>query len=362
VGVVDRLKSDDLRTSFLRENADLQKQLAESYAQRQQNLVSYEEALAKRFQTDWKTVRIDKPSFTGTRVIEDLPLSELIPFIDWSPFFMTWELKGKYPKIFEDATYGRAAEELFDNAQKLLHEIVDQKLLKARGVYGFWPAASDGDDVILYTDESRQHELTRFHMLRQQWQRKGQDDFRSLADYIAPIGSGREDYLGAFAVTAGIGAAELCAKFDAQHDDYNSIMVKALADRFAEAFAEYLHAQARRDWGFGRDENLTSEQLIDEAYRGIRPAPGYPACPDHTEKRTLFNLLAAEEKSGIMLTETFAMLPAASVSGWYFAHPNARYFAVDRVTKDQVEAYARRKGMSLSEVERWLAPNLGYEA
>jgi 5-methyltetrahydrofolate--homocysteine methyltransferase len=295
-------------------------------------------------------------------VIVDQPLSELFPFIDWSPFFCSWELKGKYPKIFEDPTYGRAAEELYDNAQKLLHEIVDQKLLKASGVYGFWPAASDGDDVILYTHESRQHELTRFHMLRQQWQRKGQDDFRSLADYIAPINSGREDYLGAFAVTAGIGAAELCAKFDAQHDDYNSIMVKALADRFAEAFAEYLHAQARRDGGFGQDENLTAEQLIEEAYRGIRPAPGYPACPDHTEKRTLFNLLSAEEKSGIVLTESFAMLPAASVSGWYFAHPDARYFTVDRVTKDQVEAYARRKGMSLAEIERWLAPNLGYEA
>ena len=361
VGVVDRLKSEDLRDTFLRENAALQKQLVESYQQRQGTLVPYAEALAKRFQTDWQNIRIDKPAFTGLRTIEDLPLTELVPYIDWSPFFMTWELKGKFPKIFDDPNYGPPAKELYENARKMLDAIIANKQLKARGVYGFWPAASVGDDVILYTDESRQQELTRFHMLRQQWQRKGQADFRSLADYIAPLDSGRADYMGAFAVTAGIGAAELCAKYDADHDDYNSIMVKALADRLAEAFAEYLHAQARRDWGYGSEENLTNEQLIEESYRGIRPAPGYPACPDHTEKRKLFNLLNEEERAGVSLTESFAMLPAASVSGWYFAHPHARYFSVDRVTKDQVEDYARRKGDSLEHVERWLSPNLGYE-
>lgn len=362
VGVVDRLLSQELREPFVKDNVTLQRQLVDSYQQRQGTLVPYAQALAQRFQTDWSSVRIDKPSFIGTKTLEDFPLADLVPYIDWSPFFMTWELKGKYPKIFSDETYGAAAKELFENAQQVLREIVDNKLLRARGVYGFWPAASEGDDVILYTDDSRASELTRFHMLRQQWQRKGQDDFRSLADYIAPVDSGRQDYLGAFAVTAGIGAAELCAKYDADHDDYHSIMVKAIADRFAEAFAECLHAQARRDWGYGREENLSNEDLIEEKYRGIRPAPGYPACPDHTEKRTLFDLLQAEQAANISLTESFAMLPAASVSGWYFAHPEARYFTVDRLTKDQVEDYARRKGLPLAEVERWLSPNLGYEA
>jgi 5-methyltetrahydrofolate--homocysteine methyltransferase len=228
-------------------------------------------------------------------------------------------------------------------------------------VYGFWPAASQADDIIVYADESRRKELCRFHALRQQWERKGQDKFLSLADFIAPIGSGRNDYVGAFAVTAGVGCDELAARFDRQHDDYNSIMTKALADRLAEAFAEYLHAEARRAWGFGCDERFSNEELIGEKYRGIRPAPGYPAQPDHTEKRTLFDLLNAERNAGIRLTESFAMHPAASVSGLYFAHPASRYFAVDRITRDQVEDYARRKGMTVAEVERWLSPNLGYE-
>jgi 5-methyltetrahydrofolate--homocysteine methyltransferase len=365
VGVVDRLKSDELRDSFLAENAALQKSLADSYAQRQGTLVPYQEALAKRFHTDWASLPIDKPAFIGARVIDDLPLSELLPFIDWSPFFLTWELKGKYPKIFSDPTYGVAASELFEHAQVLLARIVGEKLLTAKGVYGFWPAASQGDDILVYAEESRGAVAgavaATFHMLRQQWQRQGQNDFRSLADYIAPVESRRQDYLGAFAVTAGIGAKELCERFDRDHDDYNSIMVKALADRLAEAFAEYLHERARYDWGFGCHEQLTADDLIEEKYRGIRPAPGYPACPDHTEKETLFRLLEAPRHTGITLTESFAMLPAASVSGLYFAHPHARYFAVDRVTRDQVEDYARRKGMPLSTVERWLAPNLGYE-
>jgi 5-methyltetrahydrofolate--homocysteine methyltransferase len=228
-------------------------------------------------------------------------------------------------------------------------------------VYGFWPAASEGDDIILYTDESRQQELVRFPMLRQQWERKGQKDFRSLADYVAPVDSGRQDYVGAFAVTAGLGCDEMVLEFQAQHDDYNAIQAKALADRLAEAFAELLHKQARIDWGFGVQEQLSNDELIREEYRGIRPAFGYPACPDHTAKATLWQLLDAENQTGIKLTETFAMWPAASVSGLYFAHPESRYFSVDRITRDQAEDYARRKGMSLAEVERWLAPNLGYE-
>jgi 5-methyltetrahydrofolate--homocysteine methyltransferase len=228
-------------------------------------------------------------------------------------------------------------------------------------VYGFWPAASDGDEVIVYADRERKKVLQRLQFLRQQWERKGQNDFRSLADYIAPFDSGREDFIGAFIVTAGIGADELAAQFEKQHDDYNSILVKSVADRLAEAFAEMLHARARQDWGYGRSEALSNEDLIDEKYRGIRPAPGYPACPDHTEKAKLFELLSGTENTGVSLTESFAMWPAASVSGWYFSHPQARYFAVDRLTHDQVEDYARRKGMSLSTMERWLAPNLGYD-
>ena len=243
----------------------------------------------------------------------------------------------------------------------MLDRIIDEKLLTARGVYGFWPAASEGDDIIVYADESRSKELCRFHTLRQQWERKGQDAFYSLADFVAPVDSGRKDYLGAFAVTAGIGADELAARFERDHDDYNSIMIKALADRLAEAFAEYLHAAGPPRLGLRRNEQLTNDDLIDEKYRGIRPAPGYPSQPDHTEKRTLFDLLDAERATGIRLTESFAMHPAASVCGLYFAHPESRYFAVDRITRDQVEDYARRKGMSVAEVERWLAPNLGYE-
>jgi 5-methyltetrahydrofolate--homocysteine methyltransferase len=228
-------------------------------------------------------------------------------------------------------------------------------------VYGFFPANAVGDDVAVYTDESRTAELGRVHTLRQQWERKGQDAFHALADFVAPLESGRKDYLGAFACTAGHGCDELCRTFDAAHDDYSSIMVKALADRLAEAMAEWLHAKVRREWGYGRDEALSTEDLIDEKYRGIRPAPGYPACPDHTEKWSIFSWLGAEQGAGMALTESCAMLPAASVSGLYFAHPESRYFAVDRITREQVEAYAARKGMPVAEVERWLAPNLGYD-
>jgi 5-methyltetrahydrofolate--homocysteine methyltransferase len=362
VGVVEKLISSENRPTFEADNRKLQEQLVASYNQRQAvTLLPYADAKAKRFTCDWATVDIAKPAFTGTKLLDDFPLATLREFIDWSPFFQTWELKGKYPRIFEDEYVGAEAKRLFDDAQTLLDEIVKTKLLTARGVYGFWPAASNGDDILLYTDESRSKELCRFHGLRQQWERKGQDTFYSLADFIAPIESGRKDYLGGFAVTTGLGCDELSAKYLKDHDDYNSIMVKALADRLAEAFAEYLHQQARKDWGFGKSENLSNVDLIDEKYRGIRPAPGYPAQPDHTEKKTLFNLLDATKQTGITLTEHYAMHPAASVSGLYFGHPQARYFAVDRVSHDQVVDYARRKGISVAEVEKWLAANLGYE-
>ncbi len=363
VGVVETLMNPEARPTFEAKNRELQVDLVKSFNQRQAvTLTPYATALAKRFTTDWKSVEIPTPSFTGARTLERVPLAELTPYIDWSPFFMTWELKGKYPKIFQDKHVGSEAKKLFDDAQELLATITRDGLLTARGVYGFWPAASEGDDILVYADDSRTKIKCKFHALRQQWERKGQSAYYSLADFIAPVDSGRKDFIGAFAVTAGIGCDELAAKFDADHDDYNSILTKALADRLAEAFAEYLHAQARRDWGYGATENLSNDELIDEKYRGIRPAPGYPAQPDHTEKRTLFTLLDATAATGITLTESYAMHPAASVSGLYFAHPQARYFAVDRLARDQVEDYARRKGMPLAEVERWLAPNLGYDA
>jgi 5-methyltetrahydrofolate--homocysteine methyltransferase len=362
VGVVEKLINPDVRSQLDAENRALQKQLVASHEKRQDvKLVPYAEALARRFQTDWAKADIAKPDFTGVQVLENVSLSKLREFIDWSPFFLTWELKGKYPRIFEDPNLGETARKLFDDANELLDRIIKEKLLTARGVYGFWPAASDNDDIIVYTAESRSKELCRFHALRQQWERKGQTAFHSLADFVAPASSGKKDYLGAFAITAGIGADELAKSFDKQHDDYNSILTKALADRLAEAFAEYLHAEVRRRWSYGRAEKLSNEDLINEKYRGIRPASGYPSQPDHTEKQTLFNLLDAERVAGIRLTESFAMHPAASVSGLYFSHPESRYFVVDRITRDQVEDYARRKGMSVAEVERWLAPNLGYE-
>lgn len=361
VGVVDKLMSQELRPQLEKENRNLQRQLVDSYQTRQVKLAPLAEARRRSFQTDWNSIPIDKPAFTGVKVLRDYPLAKIAEYIDWSPFFMTYEMKGKYPRIFDDPDQGPTARQLFADGQALLARIIKEKLLTANAVYGFWPAASVGDDIVLFTDESRTTELTRFHTLRQQWEREGQKDFRALADYIAPLASGRQDYLGAFAVTAGVGTDQLCAEFDQRHEIDNSILAKAIADRLAEAFAELLHAQARRDWGYGQGENLTSEELIAEKYRGIRPAAGYPSQPDHTEKQALWSLLDAQNNAGITLTESFAMWPAASVSGLYFAHPQARYFALDRITKEQAEDYAQRKGMTLAEVERWLAPNLGYE-
>jgi 5-methyltetrahydrofolate--homocysteine methyltransferase len=278
-------------------------------------------------------------------------VASLVGYVDWTFFFAAWELKGKFPRILEDPTVGAAARELYENATDLLGRIAREGLLTARGVYGFWPAASDGDDVVLYADENRKAELARFHFLRQQTAQPDGRPNLCLADFVAASG----DHVGGFAVTAGIGADELAATFEAEHDDYHAIMVKALADRLAEAFAEYLHELARQDWGYELAGRWASDELIAERYRGIRPAFGYPACPDHTEKRTLFDLLGAPDV-GIELTESCAMTPAASVSGVYLAHPDARYFAVSRIGRDQLESYALRKGWTMAEAERWLGP------
>ena len=358
VGVVDQLLSDERRDGFVGENTKLQEKLVSAYEQRDIKLVPYQTALENRFPTDWDNVEISRPQFTGINNLNSYPLEEIAEYIDWSPFFMTWELKGKFPKIFDDPKVGEVARELYDNAQEMLQKLISDRRVNATGVYGFWPAASDGDDVIVYQDERRDKELARFYMLRQQWQRKGQEHFRSLADFIAPVGSGREDYIGGFAVTAGIQIDQIAAEFESQNDDYNSILVKSLADRLAEAFAELLHHRARADWGYGTDDSLSMEDIVKEQYRGIRPAPGYPACPDHTQKKTLWKMMDVQRHTGIMLTESFAMWPGSSVCGLYFGHPDSRYFSINRIDRDQLEDYAARKGISVAECEKWLSPIL----
>jgi 5-methyltetrahydrofolate--homocysteine methyltransferase len=296
-----------------------------------------------------------EPGASQTGQEERITLADLVPYIDWSPFFHTWEIRGRYPALLDHPK----AKELFDDAQKLLHQILGQRLLTARGVYGFFPANSTGDDVQLFADDARHAPLRTFHFLRQQMDKTDGSPNWSLADFVAPLGI--PDYLGAFAVSAGFGVDELCRQFERDHDDYNAIMVKALADRLAEAFAEYLHKRARQDWGYGAAENLSIEELIREKYRGIRPAAGYPACPDHTEKETLWRLLEVERRTGIQLTESYAMWPGASVSGLYFSHPESKYFAVGKLGRDQVSDYARRKERAVPEVEKWLGPYLSYE-
>jgi len=363
VPAVEKLIDPDSKAAYVEKvRADQQRDRDNFGKGQERKLVPYAEALERRHQTDWETVDIPTPSFLGLRTIDEMDLATLREYIDWTPFFMTWQLIGKYPKIFDDENIGEEAKKLYADANAMLDRVVDEKLLTAKGVYGFWPATSMGDDVCVDPQLSTLNSQLTFPMLRQQWERKGQKDFRSLADYIAPAESGRTDYIGAFAVTTGHGCDELVAEFEAKHDDYNSIMAKAVADRLAEAFAEYLHERVRCEWGFGKDEGLSNDDLIAEKYRGIRPAFGYPACPDHTPKQTLWKLLDAEARTGIKLTESYAMWPAASVSGLYFAHPQSRYFTVDRITKDQVESYAERTGMTIAEVERWLAPVLGYDA
>jgi len=362
VPVVQDLINPETRSRLAETNRLSQEGIREDYGMRAgTQLLTYEEAKRRRRVINWKESDISVPEFCGSRILKNVPLAELVPYIDWSPFFHTWEIRGRYPDLLDDPMRGPAARELFANAKQLLKDTVEAGELVAHGTYGFYPANSDDDDIVLFTDESRQHELARFHMLRQQKEARGGKAQYGLADFIAPRDSGIADYLGAFAVTAGHGTDELATRFENDQDDYNSIMIKALADRLAEAFAEWLHARVRREWGYEHGEVWTTEDLVQERYRGIRPAPGYPASPDHTEKPTLFALLDVEATIGIELTESFAMWPAASVCGLYFAHPEARYFAVSAIGKDQVELYAARKKMTVAAVERWLGPILGYD-
>jgi 5-methyltetrahydrofolate--homocysteine methyltransferase len=349
------------RPEFDAGNRVMQAEVREKYATRREKpLLTYAQALANRLQFDWDDHVIASPWFLGRRYLDDVPLEDIAKFIDWTFFFTAWELKGRFPAILDHPQYGEAAREVYENAQSLLKRIIAEKLLTARGVYAFWPANTDGDDIIVYRDDNRREELARLPMLRQQEVIADGRPNRSLADFIAPVASGVPDYIGMFAVTSGLGADDLVRTFEQDHDDYNAIMVKAVADRLAEAFAEYLHAQARKDWGYGAAEKLTNEDLVAEKYRGIRPAYGYPACPDHTEKFKLFDLLDAR-KQGLELTESAAMTPAASVSGLYFSHPQAKYFNVGRIGRDQLESYAKRKKMSVEETERWLMSSLAYD-
>jgi 5-methyltetrahydrofolate--homocysteine methyltransferase len=355
VDVVSRLLNPAQRPGFDLANRADQDRLREQHgAVRRRPLLTWEAAKANRLRLDWRQDAIATPAFTGARLLDDVRLDDVVPFIDWTFFFSAWELKGRFPAILDHPQYGGAARELYEHAQTLLKRIVKEKLLTLRGVYGFWRANTVGEDIRLHDAD------VRFNMLRQQEEIGDGKPNRSLADFIAPTESGIVDFLGGFAVTAGLGANDLSARYEADHDDYHSIMVKALADRLAEAFAEYLHARARKDWGYGAEERLTGDDLVHERYRGIRPAFGYPACPDHSEKPKLFALLGAE-RTGMALTESFAMTPAASVSGLYFAHPQAKYFNVGRIGRDQLEDYAARKGMDVAKAERWLAPNLAYE-
>ncbi|MEO6259428.1 MAG: vitamin B12 dependent-methionine synthase activation domain-containing protein, partial [Thermoanaerobaculia bacterium] len=353
VGVVSALlgeKHDDLVRDTRAEFEKLREQ--QESRQTDRTMLSLEEARRRRLSL---TFAPSRPKVLGRHFLEDIPLQQIEPFIDWNPFFATWEMRGRYPQIIEDEP---RAKELYDDARALLQQIIDQRLLKARAVYALWPANAVGDDIELYADQSRREVINRIHTLRQQQETASKQNL-ALSDFIAPKDGGVVDYFGAFAVTAGIGVDEMVARFEREHDDYNAIMTKALADRLAEALAEMLHKEVRASW-YAPDEHLGADDLIAEKYRGIRPAPGYPACPDHSEKATLFSLLQAED-AGMHLTETFAMTPAASVSGFYFGHPQARYFSLGKIGKDQVDDYHQRKDMSLPLVERWLSPNLAYE-
>jgi 5-methyltetrahydrofolate--homocysteine methyltransferase len=362
VGVVSRLKGD-ARSGFDAENRREQERLRKEHEARRQEtrLLPIEEARRRRTRIDWAGYEPPRPCFTGAKLLDRLPLDEIAGLVDWSPFFAAWQLRGTYPRIFENPEWGGRARELFDDAQRMLGRLLGEGRLRGRGAYGFFPANAVGDDVEIYVDEGRHGRLGTLHTLRQQADKGEGEPDQALADFVVPRSEGLVDWIGAFAVTTGLGADEIVAAHEQAHDDYAAIMVKALADRLAEAAAEWLHRRARADWGYGRDEALSVEELVREKYRGIRPAPGYPACPDHTEKRLLFDLLGGEDAVGIRLTETFAMQPAASVCGFYFAHPQSRYFALGKVGRDQVLDYHRRKGMDLRAVERWLAPHLAYE-
>jgi len=362
VGVAQQLMSPEKKKDYLGQVRVAQDKARREYEDRRaaQKLLPIGEARQRGAKLDWSRDP-EKPEFLGLKIYEDYPLEELVGYIDWSPFFHAWELRGRFPKIFDDPVVGTESRKLYEDAQSLLKKILNEKRIRARGVMAFFPANAEGDDILLYEDDSREKVMGKVHGLRQQMARTDGEPNRCLTDFIAPVQSGKKDYLGAFAVTAGHGVEEWAKELEKGNDDYQAIMLKALADRCAEAFAERMHELARQAWGFGKKEGLSKEDLIDEKYRGIRPAAGYPACPDHTEKRALMDLLNAEKKVGIRLTESCAMTPASSVSGLYFGHPEARYFAVGPVGKDQVQDYAKRKGVALSEMEKWLQPNLAYE-
>ena len=364
VGVVSNLMSPEARPKAVARVREDYARMAESHARgrAEKARTSIADARTNQLKLDWKTYVPPKPTFLGTRAFRSYDLAELARYIDWTPFFQAWELKGQYPRILQDDKYGKAARHLFDDTQAMLKQLIAEKWLVANGVVGFWPANSVGDDIEVYADESRANTIATLHTLRQQMTRERDRANLALADFVAPKDSGVDDYVGGFAVTAGIGEEDVARRFERANDDYSKIMVKALADRLAEAFAEALHEKVRRElWSYAPNEKLTNEQLIAEDYAGIRPAPGYPAQPDHTEKRVLFRLLGAEKATGIKLTESCAMWPAAAVSGLYFSHPESRYFGVGKIGRDQVQNYALRKGWTIEEAERWLGPILNYD-
>ena len=365
VGVAQALVEPDTRAAIVERNRKDNARRREQHAgkKRLAPQLSVAQARERRHPIDWASYTPPAPTFHGSRVFDDIDLAQLRDYIDWMPFFNAWEFHGKFPQILEDETVGEAASSLFSDATAMLDRIIDEQWLTARAVLGFYPANTDGhDDILVFADEQRETMLHRLVQLRQQRTKPEGQPQSCLADFVAPVDTGLADYIGAFAVTAGIGIDEHVQRFEAAHDDYSAIMLKALADRLAEALAEYMHERTRREfWGYAADERLNNAELIKEGYRGIRPAPGYPACPDHTEKAKLWELLDVETSIGLRLTETFAMYPTAAVSGFYFAHPEARYFAVGKIDRDQVESYAERKGISIAEAEKWLAPNLGYD-
>ena len=364
VAVATQLLSNELKPTFVQDRNEEYERIRVRHRNRKPKgeRLSIKQARLLGPEIAWNNYQPPKPDFTGVKVFEDFDISTLVDTIDWTPFFISWELAGKYPKILEDEVVGEAARDLFNDAQAMLKRIIDEKLLTANAVIGFWPAASDGDDVIVYTDETRKEERTRLYHLRQQTAQATGRDNNCLSDYIAPAEAGIEDYIGGFIVTTGIGAETMAKQFAAEYNDYDSILIKAIADRLAESFAEFMHREVRRKlWGYNCNERLTNDDLIRERYQGIRPAPGYPACPDHTEKETLFELLDGENNSGVTLTESMAMTPAASVSGFYYSHPQSKYFAIGKVEKDQIEDMAQRRNMPLEELERWLRPNLAYD-
>jgi 5-methyltetrahydrofolate--homocysteine methyltransferase len=361
VPVTTNLLSDQGKAPFVAQHRADYEALRNAHSAPRQTVISIEAARARRTPIQWRSEDLPKPAFTGVRVLDNFPLATLREFIDWTPFFHTWGLKGVYPRILEHEGQGAQARQILTEANALLDNMIEKNMIRARGVYGLFAANAIGDDVELYTDAARERVLERFHFLRQQSNKEGSEPCRSLSDFIAPKQTGLPDHMGGFAVTSGIGLKELCDRFRSENDDYNAIMAEAIADRLAEAFAECLHKRVRDEWGYGCEESLSHADLIQEKYRGIRPAAGYPACPDHTEKGPLWRLLDVQANTGMLITESFAMWPGSSVSGLYFAHPESRYFSLGKIDRDQVADYSKRKGMSVVQIERWLGQNLNYD-